>query len=349
MEPIALHRTTIIRPFIEFLTEIGAPVNRTLQQLKLPTLALSDPDYYISSIAFWKFVEIIAVKEGIQDLGFLVGREFGVTAIDPNYSQILAQLPTLYQALLKTCHAVKTETSRSDMLVYSTVAGNTHFCHRTSFGIKHPNHSRMELYALMGMIGIIQEFTGATWQPKEIGLMSYQKPSLKIRESLANCRFLNGQAYGFVSIETSLLSLPPLLQSQGNRDNSKEALMTSQFGGSANDFLGSLKQLLQSYVQEGAPTIGLAAEMANTSVRSLQRELAKSKLSYRDLLTQIRYTTAISLLKDSELHVQEVAYQLGYQNASHFARAFRRVAGMSPIEYKQSRNQGKISDSGYSN
>ncbi len=336
MEPIALHRTTIIRPFIEFLTDIGAPVNRTLQQVKLPTLALSDPNYYISSLAFWKFTEIMAIKEGIQDLGFLVGREFGVTAIDPNYNKMLAQLPSLYQALLKTCHAVKAETSHSDMLIYNTLTGNTRFCHRTSFGIKHPNHSRMELYALMGMVGIIQEFTGPAWQPKEIGLMSYQKPSARIRESLPNCQLLNGQAYGFVSIETALLSLPPLLQSQDKEGNCKQALVSSQLGGAADGFLNSLKQLLQSYFPEGTPSIGLAAEMANTSVRSLQRELAKSKLSYRDLLTQVRYTTAINLLKDPDRHVQEVAYKLGYQDASHFARAFRKTAGMSPTEYKKS-------------
>ena len=337
LEPIPLHRTTILRPFTEFLADIGAPIDRILQQVKLPTLALDEPDYYIPSLAFWKFVEKIAAKENIQDLGFLVGNRFGVNAIDPGYSKILSHLPSLYHALLKTCQAVKAETSRSDMLVYCTHPGSTHFCHQTSFGIKHPNHFRMEWFALMGMIGIIQEFTGPLWHPKEIGLMSYQRPSTQIREYLPNCRFLNGQAYGFISIETPLLSLPPLTKRNHRIVKSKTELISSPFGEPADDLVSSLKQVLQSYLLEGTPAIALAAEMANTILRSLQRELSNSKLTYLDLLAQIRFETASRLLKERNLQIQEIAYKLGYNDASHFARAFRRSAGMSPSEYRISR------------
>ena len=334
MQTIPLHRTTIIRPFTEFLTKAGIPVNRTLQQVKLPTLALDDPGYYISSIAFWNFTEKMAAVEDIQDLGFLVGRHSGANSLDPNYSKVLANLPTLYHALLKTCHAVNTETSRSDMLVYSIAPGSTLFCHQTSFGIKHSNQFRMEWFALSAMIAIVQEFTGPLWRPKEIGLMSYQPPSDTVRQYLPNCRFLIGQAYGYVSIETPLLSLPPL--GKNDRFNKSAAtLASSPLGEPAVDFIESLKQVLQGYLAEGTPPITLAAEMANTSTRSLQRELAKAKLSYLDLLAQIRFETASRLLKDSNIKIQEIAFKLGYNDASHFSRAFRRTAGMSPSEYRK--------------
>ncbi len=335
MQTIPLHRTIIIRPFTKFLTEIGAPVNRTLQQVKLPTLALDDPGYYISSLAFWAFTEKMAAVEDIQDLGFLVGRHSGANSLAPNYSKVLANLPTLYHALIKTCQAVNTATSRSDMLVYSTAPDSTHFCHQTSFGIKHKNQFRMEWFALSAMIAIVQEFTGPLWRPKEIGLMSYQSPSDTVRQYLPNCRFLIGQAYGYISIETPLLSLPPL--GKNDRINkSATKLSSSPLGEPAADFIGSLKQLLQGYLSEGTPPIALAAEMASTSVRSLQRELAKSKLSYLDILAQTRLETASRLLQNRNIRIHEIAYKLGYQDASHFARAFRRTAGMSPSAYRKS-------------
>ena len=90
-------------------------------------------------------------------------------------------------------------------------------------------------------------------------------------------------------------------------------------------------------MEEGTPPISLAAEMASTSVRSLQRELSKSKLSYRDVLAQTRFTTATRLLINTDTHVHEIAYKLGYQDASHFTRAFRRTAGMSPTQYRKSK------------
>ncbi|NOQ13162.1 MAG: helix-turn-helix domain-containing protein [Methyloprofundus sp.] len=32
-----------------------------------------------------------------------------------------------------------------------------------------------------------------------------------------------------------------------------------------------------------------------------------------------------------------IAFKLGYNDASHFSRAFRHTAGMSPSEYRKSR------------
>ena len=336
MDAIALHRTTILRPFTQFLAEIGAPINGILRQVKLPILALDDPDYYISSVAFWAFVEQMALKEAIPELGFLVGKHFGANAVAPNYSRVLTKTTTLYHALLKTRQAVKADISRSDILIYCTDSGYTRFCHQTSFGINHPNHQRMEWFALMAMLGIIQEFTGTHWRPKVIGLMSYQKPSNKIREYLPNCLFRTGQTYGYISIETPLLSRPPLQNQKQPVTDSAAKMDTSPLGEPVDDIIGSLKQVLQGYLLEGTPKIDLAAEMAHTSVRTLQREFAKSGLSYLDLLAQARLETASRLLKENKLQVQEIAYKLGYDDASHFSRAFRRSSGMSPSEYRKS-------------
>ncbi|WP_428355164.1 helix-turn-helix domain-containing protein [Methyloprofundus sp.] len=338
METIALHKTTIIRPFTDYLNQVVAPVERILRLVKLPALALDDPDYYISSLAFWAFVEKMATIEGIPDLGFLVGKHFGANSLDPNYRKVLANTPSLYHALIKTCLAVNTGTSRSHMLVYSVRPGSTQFCHRTSYGVKHSNQQRMEWFALAAMIAIVQEFTGPLWRPKEIGLMSSHAPSNLIREYLPNGLFRSNQIYGHINIETPLLSLPPLTKNNKRFVEPDPTLKLSTLGVPAVDFIGSLKQALQAHLIEGTPKIELAAEMTGTSVRTLQRELAKTKLSYIKLLAQARFDTASRLLQDNNLRVDEIAFRLGYQDASHFARAFRRSSGMSPTEYRKASN-----------
>ena len=340
LKTIPLHRTTIIRPFTAFLSEVGAPVHRILQQVKLPTLALDDPDYYISSLAFWMFVEKMIAKEGIENLGYLVGRQAGANAVAPGYSKVLARSPSLYHALTETCRAVATGISRSIMTVSILDSSTTCFCHKTSFGIKHPNHHQMEWFAIMAMMDIIREFTGSNWFPKKIGLMSYHAPAFVVREYMPDCQFLNGQACGYVCIDTPLLGLPPISKSKRKSNNrivtSEAHVLTSSFGDPAVDFVDSLKQVLPAYLREGTPPIALAAEIANTSVRSLQRELSKDKLTYLDLLAQIRFEMASRLLKDENTQIQEISYKLGYNDASHFARAFRRIAGISPSEYRRS-------------
>ena len=72
-----------------------------------------------------------------------------------------------------------------------------------------------------------------------------------------------------------------------------------------------------------------------SSTRTLQRRLADEGLSYRDLLDELRYETALDLLQDPENTITEVANLLGYSDPSHFSRAFRRMAGVSPGEYQK--------------
>ena len=100
------------------------------------------------------------------------------------------------------------------------------------------------------------------------------------------------------------------------------------------DFPASLKLALRPYLQEKYPNINLAAEIANISVRTLQRRLAESGLSYANLVQQARFEVAVEMLKDSSLNSLDIAFALGYENPSNFARAFRQISGVSPQEYR---------------
>jgi AraC-like DNA-binding protein len=96
----------------------------------------------------------------------------------------------------------------------------------------------------------------------------------------------------------------------------------------------SLKLLLKPYLSEGCPDIRLAAEMAGSSVRTLQRRLSDEGLNYSTLIQQARLESAIHLLKDRQRKVIDVAFEVGYEDPSNFARAFRAFTGLSPLEFR---------------
>jgi hypothetical protein len=77
------------------------------------------------------------------------------------------------------------------------------------------------------------------------------------------------------------------------------------------------------------------AEIAVTSVRSLQRELARAGLSYSDLLDQVRFERGAELLQTTDAKIVEIALACGYTDAAHFARAFRRMAGVTPRQFRE--------------
>jgi AraC-like DNA-binding protein len=106
------------------------------------------------------------------------------------------------------------------------------------------------------------------------------------------------------------------------------------------DFPGSLKLTLRSYLPEGYPDVTLAAEIAGSSVRTLQRRLMPFGLSYSHLIQQVRFEVASEMLEDSNVRMLDVARAVGYEDQSHFTRAFRRIAGVTPTEYRRQRETG---------
>jgi AraC-like DNA-binding protein len=70
------------------------------------------------------------------------------------------------------------------------------------------------------------------------------------------------------------------------------------------------------------------------SVRSLQRRLGEQGLTYLGVLNETRRELSRAYLRDSRYSITEVAFLLGFDDASAFARAFRRWTGLSPSAYR---------------
>ena len=58
-------------------------------------------------------------------------------------------------------------------------------------------------------------------------------------------------------------------------------------------------------------------------------------ITFSAYLENVRMGAAQRLLTETGLSVNDIAVQTGYLNASTFRRAFNRVAGMSPSQYRE--------------
>ncbi len=84
-------------------------------------------------------------------------------------------------------------------------------------------------------------------------------------------------------------------------------------------------------------TLALVARALASSPRQLQRAYAQfGDLSFSEDLLAQRLTAAAELLATQRsLSVREVARLVGYRQAPHFARAFRRRYGLSPARFRE--------------
>ena len=70
------------------------------------------------------------------------------------------------------------------------------------------------------------------------------------------------------------------------------------------------------------PSVDKLAADLHLSARTLQRRLGELGTSYQALLDDVRHETARTLLSSTNLDVGEVAFVLGFEELSSFARAF---------------------------
>lgn len=85
------------------------------------------------------------------------------------------------------------------------------------------------------------------------------------------------------------------------------------------------------------------ADALHVSVRTLQRHLREGlDTSPQELLLAIRLETAAERLRDPNRRIQEVAFDLGFQDLSHFSRRFRAAYGCTPSAYQQRRSASPV-------
>lgn len=82
-------------------------------------------------------------------------------------------------------------------------------------------------------------------------------------------------------------------------------------------------------------TLDALAQRINVSVRTVDRQLKKEGLNFRDLSNRIRFERACDMLRQPDTTISHVAYTLGFSNVANFGRAFKREFGVSPSQYQQ--------------
>lgn len=204
--------------------------------------------------------------------------------------------------------------------------------YRTSYGPEHPAYVHFQWYGLMTTLAAIRLFAGKHWRPRQLGLGTTRMPGQSIRKYFPGTRFHTKQVHCFISLSNGLLGKPPQLDEDLLASSPRYSRIKPP-----RDFIGTLKLALRSYLRDGAPSLKLAADITCLSVRTLQRQLADEGLSYRDLLSEVRYEAAFNLMQDPDNTITHIAGLLGYSNSTHFARAFRRMTGISPSDHLKMR------------
>lgn len=108
-----------------------------------------------------------------------------------------------------------------------------------------------------------------------------------------------------------------------------------------NDLLQKIEEILDNYfndstpLKEGIPTVQLLSEKLNISPSYLSDMLRTlTGLSAQHHIHNKLVEKAKEMLSISELTVNEIAYQLGFEYPQSFSRLFKSKSGVSPMEFR---------------
>jgi AraC-like DNA-binding protein len=78
------------------------------------------------------------------------------------------------------------------------------------------------------------------------------------------------------------------------------------------------------------------SKIAHRSLASFKREFTELfKTTPGKWLTQKRLHYAHLLLRTSKKHVNEIAYESGFENSTHFSRLFKEKFGTAPLQFRK--------------
>ncbi len=82
-------------------------------------------------------------------------------------------------------------------------------------------------------------------------------------------------------------------------------------------------------------SLGDVAEKFSVSSSYLSKLLKQEVgLSFIDYLTMFRIKKSICMMDDPKLKIYEIARAVGYNNQHYFCKAFKKVMGVAPTEYR---------------
>lgn len=97
----------------------------------------------------------------------------------------------------------------------------------------------------------------------------------------------------------------------------------------------ALKEITQNYREASLSNVARSYGVSLAYVSECVR--AQTGKTYKELLQKHRMETAARLLRRSDLNIQQIITQVGYENTSYFYRLFHERYGISPREYRRTR------------
>jgi AraC-like DNA-binding protein len=314
------------QPLIGMLKEIGVPLDRYFRQFFIPCELEITPTVLIPEAPWWGLSEKIAAVEGIPDFGLRIMDRVPLFEISDAAPE-LENCVNLYDVIKTFCRNIRFQSTNSQFSLIK-IGNITYFADLTR-SLQPGGGFQISQHHLLDMIQLIQMVLGKEWRPKIIYFCGPYNHAIKMSSVLApDCIHFNAP---FTAISLSRSELAKHCKNNTNKKNSAGLKLPP------HDFVSNLLEVLTFQMQGRKCTISELSEISNLSVRTLQRRLTETGISFSQLYVLAKLESAKQMLDDNTRTVSEISDRLGYSDYTKFSRAFKKSAGVTPKDYRKLR------------
>lgn len=192
------------------------------------------------------------------------------------------------------------------------------------------------------IVRILRNLSGLDLHPLQVTFIYPQPDSTAEYHRVFGCPVLFNQRHNSVTIDPAIARIPVKMANPA---------LLQYFESYAQDFLAEMDcqtdatravtRIILARLDDRSLSIDKVAREMAVSVRTLQIRLEAEGVVFSELLKDIRERLAKKYLREN-YSVEQITYLLGFSEPSVFRKAFKKWAGVTPREYRESASANPI-------
>ena len=310
------------------LREAGIVLKPLLSSAGLSASQITRKNLRVGVASQIKFLELAAKALNDPLLGFRLARE-GDLRLAGLLHYVAASSETLGDALDRAQRY--SSIANAGVVLKCFEARNLTVALRYAGVARHSDRQQMELLVTW-LVRFCRDLTGRRLNPIAIRLVHRRGGEASELENFFGCRIDFGANTDRIIFDKKvkqlrLIAADPYLNEM-LLDYCEQALKHRRSG--EGPLRITVENAITPLLPHGKAQLGNIAHSLGVSARTLARRLAAERLSFGEILTQLRSDLATQYLGDVNLSISQIAWLLGYQGISAFSHSYKRTSGVNP-------------------
>jgi AraC-like DNA-binding protein len=305
-------------------------LNSALARSDLPVQILENRDLYIPKSSIASFLDNASRQAGEERLGLMLAPHHTVSSygVLGNYylsaNNLQGGLNRTKKSLIYHSTGDKVNLSvHGDLCRYEYLFGMRRIA----------GYDQVIPCSVGGALSIFKHYLGSNWVPEHVEVNIPKPRQTSIYEETFGCPVVFGAASVAIVARREVLDAPNPFNIRTSTPTIRDVAHACN-GGAPQSLRDNIRQNINIQLLNGQVSIDSSANTLNMGIRKLQRELEFDGHNFRSLVSEIRSDRAKDLLFEDDFSIAQISEILGYSTSSHFARAFRKQCGMSPLEFR---------------